>query len=76
MLRESMLDLAHLDGKLFWFLAPIHDAVLVEVEPTHAKEAFDAISGSMAREWPQLGGLRIPVDAKLGIRWSEMEDMK
>jgi DNA polymerase I-like protein with 3'-5' exonuclease and polymerase domains len=76
MLRESMLDLAHLDGKLFWFLAPIHDAVLVEVEPTHLREAFDAIATSMAREWPQLGGLRISVDAKVGDRWSEMEDLK
>jgi DNA polymerase-1 len=76
MLRECMLDLAPLDGSLFWFLAPIHDAVLVEVEPSHAKEAFDVISTSMGREWSQLGGLAIPVDAKLGQRWSDMEDMK
>jgi DNA polymerase-1 len=75
MLREIMLDLDKYDGKLFWWLAPIHDAVLVEVEPKLAREAFDVISGSMAREWSQLGGLAIPVDAQQGERWSEMEEV-
>lgn len=73
MLRESMLSLDPLDGKLFWWLAPIHDAVLVEVEPARAQDAFIEISSVMAKAWPELSGLSIPVDAKLGNRWSDME---
>jgi len=75
MLREVMLALDHLDGSLFWWLAPIHDAVLVETEEQNAKEAFECIGKAMSAPWPQLGGLAIPVDAKLGNRWSDMEEV-
>lgn len=73
MLREIMLTLEPLDGKLFDFLVPIHDAVLVECDDAVVLEARDVICQEMGRAWPELGGLRIEADAMVGTRWSDME---
>ncbi len=76
MLREVMLDLDKYDGKLFDFLVPIHDAILVECDEDAAQEAKAIICASMGREWPELGGLRIEADATAGYRWSDMEEVE
>lgn len=75
MLREVMLSLAQYDGGLFNLLVPIHDAVLVETEEHNVEEAKRIICASMARPWPELGGLVIEADAKAGKRWSEMKEI-
>lgn len=75
MLRETMLALDHLDGKLFNWLVPIHDAVLVECWEKDVEEAREKICSAMAKPWPELGGLVIEADATAGFRWSDMEEM-
>jgi DNA polymerase I-like protein with 3'-5' exonuclease and polymerase domains len=72
MIREVMLDVDHYDGDLFWFLAPIHDAILSEVEKGKEEAAREVIAKSMERSWKELGGLSIKTDTKIGVRWSEM----
>lgn len=73
MLRETMLALDHLDGKLFNWLVPIHDAVLVECLEKDAEEARQEICSAMGKPWPELGGLKIEAEATAGWRWSDME---
>jgi DNA polymerase I len=76
MLREVMLSLDHLDGKLFNFPVPIHDAILVECHRDQVNEVKEIICAEMGRAWPELGGLSIEAEAKVGERWSEMEGPK
>ena len=73
MLRECMLSLNSLDGQLFDFLVPIHDAILVEVDEAAAGFAAETISKVMSAPWKELGGLAIDVDYKVGKNWGEME---
>ncbi len=76
MLREVMLDVDKYDGELFWFLAPIHDAILVECEERRMEETRSVISASMSRPWAELGGLEIGVDSKWSARsWADMEEV-
>lgn len=74
MLREAMLELDPLDGKLFNFLVPVHDAILVEAEEKDAVAAGETLRLAMARPWAELGGLNIEVDVKIGRNWAEMEE--
>lgn len=74
MLREVMLSLDHLDGILFDYLVPIHDAILVEVDEKKVGDALHLISASMSRKWDELGGLAIDVDFKVGTNWGAMEE--
>jgi DNA polymerase I-like protein with 3'-5' exonuclease and polymerase domains len=77
MLREAMLDVDKYDGRLFDFLAPIHDAILVECEEKDVRESKEIICESMARPWPELGGLAIEAEAKWSkTSWADMVDFK
>lgn len=77
MLREIMLSLRHLDGELFDFLVPIHDAVLVECDEGRAEEVKTVICKEMGRAWPELGGLVIEADATAShTNWADMEEME
>jgi DNA polymerase I len=75
MLRETMLELDKYDGKLFNFLVPIHDAVLVECWEADVEDAKQVICSVMGKPWPELGGLVIEADATAGYRWSDMEEV-
>jgi len=75
MLRETMLALEPWDGKLFNFLVPIHDAILVECWEKDVEEAKQLICSVMGKPWPELGGLVIEADATAGLRWSDMEEV-
>jgi len=75
MLRETMLELDRYDGKLFNFLVPIHDAILVECWEKDVEEAKQVICSVMGKPWPELGGLVIEADATAGYRWSDMEEV-
>jgi DNA polymerase-1 len=74
MLRETMLDVAQYDGIVFDMLAPIHDALLVECFPMELSRAYEILKKSMERCWPELGGLSIEAEAKVGKTWGDMED--
>lgn len=76
MLRETMLALDPWDGKLFDFLVPIHDAILVECWEKDVEEAKNVICSAMGKPWPELGGLVIEADATAGLRWSDMEEVE
>jgi DNA polymerase I-like protein with 3'-5' exonuclease and polymerase domains len=73
MLREVMLSLDNLDGRLFDFLVPIHDAILVECEEKDVEQTQRVLRREMGRAWPELGGLVIEADYKVGKNWGEME---
>jgi DNA polymerase I-like protein with 3'-5' exonuclease and polymerase domains len=76
MLREMMLDVDQYDGELFFFLAPIHDAILVECEERRLDETRETIVRSMTRSWPELGGLSLGADCKWSARsWADMEEI-
>jgi len=72
MLREAMLELDEFDGSLFNFLAPIHDAILVECREEDVEEVKVKMRKAMERPFAELGGLVIETEAKVGFRWSEM----
>lgn len=72
MLREAMLALDEWDGKEFNFLAPIHDAILVECPKENVADVISKMQRAMERPFAELGGLSIESEAKVGDRWSEM----
>ena len=73
MLREAMLELDQYDNDLFNFLAPIHDAILVECPEEKVSDVVDLMKKAMERQFTELGGLSIETEAKVGFRWSEMK---
>jgi DNA polymerase I-like protein with 3'-5' exonuclease and polymerase domains len=74
MLREVMLDVDKYDGEVFFFLAPIHDAILVECEERRKEETTEILTKSMQRKWPELGGLSIEAETKTSrTNWSRMK---
>jgi DNA polymerase-1 len=73
MLREAMLELDEFDGSLFNFLAPIHDAILVECREEDVEEVKVKMRKAMERPFAELGQLSIESEAKVGLRWSEMK---
>lgn len=72
MLREAMLELDPHDGCEFNFLAPIHDAILVECLERDVPTVVGLMKKAMERPFVELGGLAIESEAKVGNRWSEM----
>lgn len=72
MLREAMLELDEFDGVDFNFLAPIHDAILVECDKSKVDSVVEKMQRAMERPFSELGGLAIETEAKVGKRWSEM----
>jgi DNA polymerase I-like protein with 3'-5' exonuclease and polymerase domains len=72
MLREAMLELEPHDGVAFNFLAPIHDAILVECPEESVGHVVQLMKKAMERPFAELGGLAIESEAKVGKRWSEM----
>jgi DNA polymerase I-like protein with 3'-5' exonuclease and polymerase domains len=74
MLRESLLHVWELPGcqEVFWPMVPIHDAILLETFEDKVEDVSRAVAKVMEREWPELGGLSIKVDVKVGRNWSEM----
>jgi len=76
MLREVMLDVDKHDGidsgGVFDFLAPIHDAILVECPNGRKDQTTEILQKSMERGWKELGGLSIETETKVGVKWSEM----
>ena len=72
MLREAMLALDEFDGIEFNFLAPIHDAILVECPKENVDRVKKLLAVAMERSYSELGGLHIDSEAKVGLRWSEM----
>lgn len=73
MLREAMLELDEWDGVEFNFLAPIHDAILVECPEANVPHVVARMKKAMERPFAELGQLSIETEAKIGKRWSEME---
>lgn len=73
MLREAMLALDQYDGVEFNFLATIHDAILVECPSESVDKVKALLKAAMERPFPELGGLSIESEAKVGLRWSEMK---
>lgn len=75
MLRDVVSRLPELDGYGdYWHpLVPIHDALLLEVLQGEVPRVSNLVKNLMEKEWPELGGLSIPVDIKSGTNWALMK---
>ncbi len=71
MCREVVLDLPECDW--MWLLVPIHDALFLECLEDRVADCVHLVETLMYREWPQLNGLRVAVEAKVGRTWASME---
>lgn len=73
-LRETLLSLqSHpLHGKAFHLLIPIHDSIAFEMEEGRKDEIMALVKGEMEREWPQLGGLKVEAEGKMGTNLRDM----
>lgn len=68
MLRDVLVDLGeHKDeGTKFNLLVPTHDSVTLEILPPYEKEIMHLVKEVMERKWPELGGLSVETEAKVG----------
>jgi DNA polymerase I-like protein with 3'-5' exonuclease and polymerase domains len=78
MCREAILEVAaHEDyGKFFWLLVPIHDSLFLECLKGYEEQTISIVRGIMERKWPELDGLHVDTDVKVGYKWSEMNPWK
>jgi DNA polymerase-1 len=75
MLRECIVILGnHPDeGEKFHLLIPTHDSLALEIRIECLDEILRMVRGKMECCWPELGGLSIEVDIKVGKCLSEKE---
>jgi DNA polymerase I-like protein with 3'-5' exonuclease and polymerase domains len=67
MLREILIDVIDAEGRLgYKLLSPVHDSVLLSVPREQVEATREFIVGTMSRSWPQLGGLVVEVETKIG----------
>lgn len=71
MCREVILSLP--ESEDFFLLVPIHDSLLLEVRVEKVQEVAQMVKGLMTRAWPQLGGLVVDVEVKVGPTWGSMQ---
>lgn len=64
---------AHFEGN---FLLPVHDSALLECPPSELPKVYELLQDTMARKWPELGNLSVPIDIKVGERWSEVKEWR
>lgn len=75
MLREVLVDLGDHpeEGDTFQLLIPTHDSITFQVLEGEVDRIIRLVQASMEREWPQLGGLKVETETKVGKRMNEME---
>jgi DNA polymerase I len=75
MLKEVLLQLKDAPGYgvFWWLLAPIHDSLLIEALEPKMDEAIGIVKTLMEQPWPQLDGLSVKTDHKVGKVWSDCE---
>lgn len=74
MLRETLLALAEEEEPEEWYaLTPVHDSILVLVREAALAKAAAVLRRLMTKEWPELGGLSVDVEMKVGRSWNEKE---
>lgn len=75
MLREVLTHLGNnpWEGKLYCILVPTHDSILVEYDPEFQDIVLYTVRESMERPWPELGGLRVEVEVKIGPHLGAMK---
>jgi DNA polymerase I-like protein with 3'-5' exonuclease and polymerase domains len=78
MMRECLVILDALQGhtKYWWLLITIHDSIVIECIEGLEKKVISEIKKIMERPWPELGNLTVQVDAKMGMNWSQMKELK
>lgn len=76
MCRQVILDLFDRAIPFIHLLVPIHDALFLEIEEAHLAEGVEIVRELMERPWPEMGGLRVFTDTKVGVNWGEMEEYK
>lgn len=74
MLREVLVSLGtHPEhAQNFQLLIPEHDKVILQIRDEYVRRILgDVVIPSMARSWPELGGLVVEVEAEVGKRLQE-----
>lgn len=79
-LRLTDPDSEFFVGDMYYGMSPlralIHDSILAEVPVEKLKAYLDRLIPCMSAPVPQLSGLRIGVDVKIGQTWGDMKPMK
>ncbi len=75
MLREVLVDLGDHpeEGSTFTLLVPTHDSITFQIREGEEDRVIRMVKESMERAWPQLGGLSVETETKVGKRMNEME---
>ncbi len=74
MLREVLIELIDCEKEFgYKVLAPIHDSVLASVPTGLVGEVASFFTETMTKAWPQLGGLVVDVETKVGPHLAAME---
>lgn len=79
MQREMFLDVEAIDARLCSMLElPTHDSIVAEVLDREAdiKDAAGTLASAMTKKWPELGGLSIGVEAKVGYNLNDQVEVK
>jgi DNA polymerase I-like protein with 3'-5' exonuclease and polymerase domains len=74
-LRECILEFDLHQNEDFFPLVPIHDSILFEIKSSKLEEYIGLIQKTMTAPVPQLGGLVIDVELKVGPTWGKMKDI-
>ena len=76
MLRATLASLPGVRGyNEDWYpLIPIHDAIVLEVREGAVGDYVPEVRALMEKEWPELNGLSIKTDIKVGSNWALMKD--
>ena len=74
LIRNALLPLPQMLRLRFGgrVLGSVHDSVLWCARSSQIEEAADAIDKQMSQPLPELGGLSIPVETKVGLSWGEV----
>lgn len=75
MLREVLVDLGdhEEEGDTFQLLIPTHDSITFQVKEAEVSRVIKLVQASMERAWPELNGLSVSTETKVGRRMNEMK---
>lgn len=78
MLRDSLLALGDSDGSKYDLLVPTHDSISLQCPVGSLAGVVGYVKGLMEKSWPELGGLSVDVEVKIGpsLKPSEMKEFK
>ncbi len=74
-LRDALLTFDRYQCDDFHPLVPIHDAILFEIKDQYLDKYIQLIRDVMGAPIPQLGGLVVDVELKMGKSWDQVKEI-